>query len=39
MSAVELFHQDGHSAHVWYCDKCRHVADTKKKGNYILDSR
>jgi hypothetical protein len=39
MSAVELFHQDGHSAHVWYCDKCRHVADTKKKAEECCTGR
>ena len=30
MTAVELFHKDGHSANVWYCGKCRIVAKTQE---------
>lgn len=26
MNAIELFHQDGKPAQVWYCGKCRNVA-------------
>lgn len=29
MSAIELFHQDGHSAGVFYCSNCRSVRDTQ----------
>lgn len=33
MPAIELFHKDGHSAGVWYCDKCRAVSLTKEQAD------
>jgi hypothetical protein len=31
MNAIELFHQDGKSAKVFYCEKCRIVAKTQEQ--------
>jgi len=37
--AIELFHQDGHSAQVWYCSKCRCVAKTKEEADRCCGPR
>ena len=37
MKATELFHKDGKSAKVWYCEKCRHVASDERTANLCCD--
>jgi hypothetical protein len=39
MNAIELYHQDGKSAGIYYCEKCRIVARTKEQAEECCSPR
>jgi hypothetical protein len=39
MAAIELYHQDGHSAGIYYCSECKIVARTKEEAEHCHGER